>query len=348
MVKAGFDQSKIKHVGLISATTGFGVEELITKLHQIWEYKGDVYIVGCTNVGKSSLFNALLRSDYCKSEASDLVQRATTCPWPGTTLRMLKFPIMRPSHMRIYERAQRLIGERKIRHAEDALRRIQARDTGKVKYATLIGHIGQTFDPKRKTEDAPRDIFSFSQEKGMEVPVFTLNEKNERYSNSRWCYDTPGVVQPDQIINILTTEELMLTIPKEMIRPRAYLLKPGMSFFLAGLGRIDFLEGPESVRVMCYSSTVLPTLICFTKDAEEVYREFLGTELFLVPKGGKERMEKWPALKAGKPLTVNGFDKRKSSCGELEIISVGFLFTICSSFINFHRHPTIISRLGES
>jgi ribosome biogenesis GTPase A len=51
---------------------------------------GDVYLVGCTNVGKSTLFNALLQSDYCKVKAVDLIQRATTSPWPGTTLNLLK------------------------------------------------------------------------------------------------------------------------------------------------------------------------------------------------------------------------------------------------------------------
>lgn len=65
-VITGIAKTNVKHVGLISAQTGYGVEELITKLHNIWEYKGDVYLIGCTNVGKSTLFNALLRSDYCK------------------------------------------------------------------------------------------------------------------------------------------------------------------------------------------------------------------------------------------------------------------------------------------
>jgi ribosome biogenesis GTPase A len=51
---------------------------------------GDVYLVGCTNVGKSSIFNALLGSDYCKVQASDLVQKATISNWPGTTLNLLK------------------------------------------------------------------------------------------------------------------------------------------------------------------------------------------------------------------------------------------------------------------
>lgn len=63
---AGMARTNVKHVALISAQTGYGVEELITKLHNVWDYKGDVYLIGCTNVGKSTLFNALLRSDYCK------------------------------------------------------------------------------------------------------------------------------------------------------------------------------------------------------------------------------------------------------------------------------------------
>jgi ribosome biogenesis GTPase A len=51
---------------------------------------GDVFIMGCTNVGKSSLFNALIQSDLCKSQVVDLVQRATVSQWPGTTLNLLK------------------------------------------------------------------------------------------------------------------------------------------------------------------------------------------------------------------------------------------------------------------
>jgi nitric oxide-associated protein 1 len=66
ILDAGFAEANVKHIALISATTGFGVEELINKLHNVWGAKGDVYLVGCTNVGKSSLFNALLQSDYCK------------------------------------------------------------------------------------------------------------------------------------------------------------------------------------------------------------------------------------------------------------------------------------------
>ena len=30
----------VKHLALISAKSGFGIEELINKLHSVWEYRG--------------------------------------------------------------------------------------------------------------------------------------------------------------------------------------------------------------------------------------------------------------------------------------------------------------------
>jgi nitric oxide-associated protein 1 len=195
-VKMGFEEKYIKYVSLISATTGYGVEELITQLHNIWKYKGDVYLIGCTNVGKSSLFNALLRSDYCKVEASDLVQRATACPWPGTTLRMLKFPILKPSDFRLMLRTKRLQHEFRLKISENQLRKAQAMETKQIKHATLIGHIGRTFE---KEKEELSDPSVSSHESGFSGNILTLNEKSEKYIMSKWCYDTPGVIQRDQV-----------------------------------------------------------------------------------------------------------------------------------------------------
>lgn len=73
-------------IHLISAKTGYGIENLISRLQSTWKYKGDVYLVGTANAGKSTLFNTLLESDYCKSKASDVIHKATISPWPGETL----------------------------------------------------------------------------------------------------------------------------------------------------------------------------------------------------------------------------------------------------------------------
>lgn len=79
---AGFGP-QVTDVHLISAKTGYGVEALISSLQRSWKYKGDVYMVGSANSGKSTLFNALLESDYCKSRAGDVIGKATISPWPG-------------------------------------------------------------------------------------------------------------------------------------------------------------------------------------------------------------------------------------------------------------------------
>ena len=49
-------------------------------------FTGHVYVVGCTNVGKSTLFNSLLSSDYCKETAREYINRATISNWPGKVL----------------------------------------------------------------------------------------------------------------------------------------------------------------------------------------------------------------------------------------------------------------------
>ncbi|KAE8631293.1 hypothetical protein XENTR_v10001141 [Xenopus tropicalis] len=107
--KAGLNwMGNITDVHLLSAKTGYGVEELISKLQQSWKYKGDVYLVGATNAGKSTLFNTLLQSDYCKEKASEIIKEATISPWPGTTLDLLKFPIVNPKPYRMFQRQKRL------------------------------------------------------------------------------------------------------------------------------------------------------------------------------------------------------------------------------------------------
>lgn len=162
----GIKKENIRHVALVSAKTGYGMEELINKLHNIWRYKGkaslfeiearskctlyfifiiciynynlgDVYVIGCTNVGKSSLFNALLRSDYCKVQAVDLIQRATISPWPGTTLNLLKFPILNPLKWRLYLRTLRLQNEQQYKSIEEKLRINRFKTTRNLEYATL-------------------------------------------------------------------------------------------------------------------------------------------------------------------------------------------------------------------
>ncbi|ALC42229.1 CG10914 [Drosophila busckii] len=288
----GFDALNIKHVSLISAKTGYGIEELITQLHKIWQYKGDVYLLGCTNVGKSSLFNILLNSDYCRPEATELVRKATTCAWPGTTLQLLKFPILRPSDVRVYQRYKRLFSERSQRASLDQLRRDQAKGAGTITSAQLIGNVGRTFDRRMEVNDA------FAISSGTQ-PITTLNERKAEYKEARWVYDTPGVMQPDQLTPLLNTAELLRIQPPRMIKPRALRLAPDMSLLLGGLARVDLLQcNTEWVKLFIFAAEALPLLVTDTKQAADIYKRYLGTALLGVPIADSEtqRLERWPGL----------------------------------------------------
>lgn len=319
---------------LISAKTGYGVEDLVTKLHEAWKGTDDVYLVGCTNVGKSTLFNALIQSDYCKTKAVDLVQRATTAPWPGTTLNLLKFPILRPSAWRLAARNARLNVERSRTRAETELRKLQIKMSKKrvMTPPQLIGNISHTFkdlsngeENLQSTED---NLFSLPKNvKDSEIEdhrISLINSGIPEFEQGRWCFDTPGVLHRDQILDLLTAEELLLTIPKKLITPRTFLLYPGMTLFIACLARLDYTSGDRSIRVTVFSSGELPISICKAEDSDEVYSSLLGSELSLVPQGSVSRLKEWPGLTASEPFILCGVD-RNESCADITFSSTGWM-----------------------
>ncbi|AKG33906.1 ribosome biogenesis GTPase YqeH [Paenibacillus durus] len=71
---------------LCSAKRGQGFDRLLDSVSSLRGQR-DVYVVGATNVGKSTLINRLI-SDY-----SDLEQELTTSRYPGTTLDSVKIPL---------------------------------------------------------------------------------------------------------------------------------------------------------------------------------------------------------------------------------------------------------------
>jgi 30S ribosome assembly GTPase len=83
---------KIVDVVLCSARRNQGFERVIEEIGR--HRKGqDIYVVGATNVGKSTLINRLIK-DY-----SDLDAELTTSPYPGTTLDRVEIPLDDGKHI---------------------------------------------------------------------------------------------------------------------------------------------------------------------------------------------------------------------------------------------------------
>lgn len=151
-----------------------------------------------------------------------------------------------------------------------------------------------------------------------------LDENDPLFSDSKWMYDTPGVIHPDQTINLLTTEELMMTLPTTVMKPRTLSLRSSQTLFVGGLGRIDCLKtAAQFVRLTVFSAHTLPITVCNLEDSDEVYERLLGTHLFAVPFGSKDRLSKWCGLSCyKKPIKLTGVHE-KTSCADIVLSSAG-------------------------
>ncbi|KAG7518441.1 nitric oxide-associated protein 1 [Solea senegalensis] len=304
--EAGFG-SQVTDIHLISAKTGYGVEALVSALQRSWKYKGDVYLVGVANAGKSTLFNTLLMSDLCRSNAEDAVHKATISPWPGTTLNLLKFPIANPTAYRMFRRQQRLREEATPTDdqlSQDKRRRLQEfRRQG-----YFVGRVGQTFradvrstageiqfDPDRLAFGEDEDDDDDDDDDKVSTGVSQASTLND-VKDAHWLYDTPGIMKEDDILDLLTEQEVRSVVPARAIVPRTFVLKPGSSLFVGGVARIDFIQGLKSCWFSVMASSLVPVHVTSLDKADSLYEKHAGHDLLQVPMGGSERMKQFPAL----------------------------------------------------
>ncbi|WKX95934.1 hypothetical protein Q1695_012412 [Nippostrongylus brasiliensis] len=342
---AGFkDQFSILHTALVSARTGYGIEDLITEIHLKYTnvksgMRNDIYLVGCTNAGKSTLFNALLQSDLCKVRAVDLVERATTSIWPGTTLSLLKFPIMKPSPYRLEMRRRRLLQQRAWLQKEMYNRKLLLQETGDSKYAVLIGTIQNTY---KEREDEQQPIAVSKITSGATGDDLTETKKgwsirDPVFAKGMWCCDTPGTVNDQQVLNLFTLDELIHVLPRRLLQPRTALVPVGYSLLIGGVARVDVLETAkeDSVLLTTFASDDLPLNCMRTVEVDRFLEENLGSKALVVPYG-EERLSRWPGLQ-GRDFQLKG--KRDGGVADLVLSSIGWVMvTSATSFIRLRSY----------
>jgi 30S ribosome assembly GTPase len=77
---------KPEEVFLVSAAKGYFIKEITSSIDEMRNGK-DVYVVGCTNVGKSTFINRIIK------EVTGEEDVITTSHFPGTTLDIIKIPL---------------------------------------------------------------------------------------------------------------------------------------------------------------------------------------------------------------------------------------------------------------
>lgn len=282
-----------KDILLISAKTGFGIDNLVSTIYQINGGKKDVYLLGCTNVGKSTLFNHLLQSELCRLRENDLIQRATTSLWPGTTLNLLKFPI-RPLAAWEKEIRKKRLFIKKIKSSldEKELRKsIKYQPEDKNLFIKMEDRISSS-----SQKELPFSVDSSHPFSKLIKKSTPFSDDHPAFKNANFLYDTPGTIFEDQILSLLTTEELLKTLPRKTIRPRTFTLHPFQTLFLGGLGRFDLLHSKDSILVTVFASDYLPIHIVDLEEAARFYNLYLNTDMLGVPIGNDRRIQSWPSL----------------------------------------------------
>ncbi|KAG0565571.1 hypothetical protein KC19_8G200700 [Ceratodon purpureus] len=91
--------TRVAGVHLVSAFKGWGVEQLAEHIKQLAGPRGDCWVVGAQNAGKSSLINSLAKFAGEKRKKTALTEAAV----PGTTLGVLKLEGILPARARLFD-----------------------------------------------------------------------------------------------------------------------------------------------------------------------------------------------------------------------------------------------------
>ena len=173
---------KVDAIHIVSSKKGYYMEEL-TRTIDLARKERDVYFVGCANVGKSSLINALLKKNT--SITDDVV---STSVIPGTTLNEIRIPF---------------------------------------------------------------------------------------FSDNKAFIDTPGLINPSDVLNVLLPESYKKIIPDTEMKPLTYQITNGNSICLAGLASLSF-QAHEKLSVVVYASNNLYIHRCKTERVDELFKTQLG------------------------------------------------------------------------
>ena len=91
-VDEGLDEQLIKDVCLVSGVSGYGFEKLIVLINKYRDIDMNLYIMGSTNVGKSTVFN-MLQNLTAISKDADIPTQAIVHRIPGSTNGLVRYPL---------------------------------------------------------------------------------------------------------------------------------------------------------------------------------------------------------------------------------------------------------------
>lgn len=135
-----------------------------------------------------------------------MVERVTTSIWPGTTLSLLKFPMMTPTARRLEMRRRRLLYHKSWAQKEEHFQIKLFHETKDPRYLALTGNVESTFRDEElqhqilTREEIDKKISGATTEDLEGEIIEKLSRDKQIFLANNYCFDTPGTVNTDQVI----------------------------------------------------------------------------------------------------------------------------------------------------
>ena len=91
-IEEGLDEESVKDVCLVSGVNGYGFEKLVVLINKYRDINMNLYVVGTTNVGKSTIFNMLQNLSAISKDAV-IPTQAIIHRTPGSTYGLVRHPL---------------------------------------------------------------------------------------------------------------------------------------------------------------------------------------------------------------------------------------------------------------
>lgn len=232
-VRRQFKEEGIKPVDVI-ITSGKKNMNLDRIYDAIMEHRQqrDVYVIGVTNVGKSTFINALLKH-YAEAANDHLI---TVSEFPGTTLNLIEIPL------------------------DD--------------HSTL--------------------------------------------------YDTPGIMNENQMTHLLVPQDIQKVLPQNELRPMSFQLNSQQTLYFGGLARLDYLQG-NPASFIAYFAKGLKIHRTKTEKADELYNRHQALQYEIPDIQTIDQMKSYefnlPAGKCDIVISGLGFITINSRGGKVKVMA---------------------------